>query len=109
MPQVQIRFAPVKSHHNVSAPIIGVKRVLCPISRLRFLKQYIGDHTYLVSYWVIRFSKTSVVAYWLWRRASDPWVIGSSPGGCKYFFGENNEFSPVKDLKSDSTKDRTLI
>ena len=63
-----------------------VKRVLCPISRLCFQKQYIGNHTFLVSYWVIRFSKTNVVAYWLWRRASDPWVIGSSPGGCKEFF-----------------------
>ena len=26
-----------------------------------------------------------------------------------HFLGKNNEFSPVKDLKSDSTRDRTLI
>ena len=70
-------------------PIIVVKRLLCPISRLCFQKQYIGNHTFLVSYWVIRFSKTNVVAYWLWRRASDPRVMGSSPGGCKEIFLEN--------------------
>ena len=32
-----------------------------------------------------------VVAYWLWRRVSDPKVMGSSLGGCKEIFLENND------------------
>jgi len=64
VPQVQIRFAPVQSHRNVPAPIISVKRVLCPISRLCFLKQYIGNHTYcyIGSLDLVIDNKTSVVA-----------------------------------------------
>ena len=36
-------------------------------------------------------NKTSVVAYWLWLRASDARVMGSSPGKSNEIFLENND------------------